>query len=192
MPNNFWKFLCAVFLFLLSGCTERIAQQPKQKKHPWHAGSERPYVIRGVKYYPQMYYEYNAKGYASWYGKESLGPTATGRQFDPEKMTAAHRTLPLPCIVEVENLQNHRRVRLLVNDRGPFAQTDKRIIDLSERAARQLGIRRRGYGRVRVRCLPKESKIAAMRYGRIPYETEPPWKRMRRRIEQAKFSKDRQ
>lgn len=186
MSNNFLKVICGVALALLSGCAEREVVPPP-KKHPWHAGSERPYVIKGVKYYPQMHYRYCEVGQASWYGRESLGPTATGRQFDPNKLTAAHRTLPLPCIVEVENLQNHRRIRVLVNDRGPFAQTDKRIIDLSERAARQLGLHRRGHGRVRVRCLPRESKIAALRYKRIPYDALPPWERNKKRIRNKKF-----
>lgn len=169
--KNIVKICCGVFVLLLSGCAERAVQKvpSKSQKHPWHAGSERPYVIRGVKYYPQLHYKYHAIGYASWYGMESLGPTATGRQFNPYKLTAAHRTLPLPCVVEVENLQNHKKIHVLVNDRGPFAQTDKRIIDLSMYAAKKLGIYQRGFGKVRVKCLPKQSRIAAVRYGRIPY-----------------------
>lgn len=165
-----------VILLFLSGCASNkicTDESCKKKKHPWHAGSERPYVIKGVKYYPQMHYKYCAIGMASWYGYESLGPTATGRQFDPRKMTAAHRTLPLPCIVEVENLKNHKKIRVLVNDRGPFVQTNKRIIDLSMAAAKRLGFYNKGSGRVKITCLPRESKIAALRYRRIPYPSGP-------------------
>ena len=166
------KIVSIVAMILLSGCVSEKKTEIKQG-HAWHAGSERPYIIKGVKYYPQMHYQYCAVGLASWYGYESLGPTATGRQFDPMKYTAAHRTLPLPCIVEVENLENHTRIVVLVNDRGPFAQTNKRIIDLSVAAAKALGFYQRGYGKVKVTCIPKKSKIAALRYKRIPYPSRP-------------------
>lgn len=169
-----WKCVRAGLLLALAACSSDIDIKQKQgKRHPWHAGSERPYVIRGVKYYPQMHYQYCAIGYASWYGDESLGSTATGRPFNPKLLTAAHRTLPLPCVVIVENLSNHRKIRVLVNDRGPFAQTNKRIIDLSKRAADILGFTGKGECKVKVTCLPKESQIAALRYRRIPYPTKP-------------------
>lgn len=169
--GNFVNICCGIFVLILSGCSERAVRKapPKSRKNPWHAGSERPYVIKGVKYYPQLHYRYNAVGFASWYGRESLGPTATGRPFNPYKLTAAHRTLPLPCVAEVENLKNHKKIQVLVNDRGPFAHTDKRIIDLSFWAAKKLGFHHRGLCKVRVKCLPKRSKIAAIQFGRIPY-----------------------
>jgi rare lipoprotein A len=144
------------------------------KKEPtvkyWHAGTERPYVINGVKYYPQVHYRYDAIGYASWYGYDCHGrPTATGRRFNKNFMTGAHRTLPLPCVVIVENLENGKKVKLLLNDRGPFADVRSRIIDVSQRAAELLGFRRKGLTKVRVTCLPKESAMAARKYKRIPY-----------------------
>lgn len=151
-------------LLLLSACSSE--HRPKY----WHAGSERPYRIKGVRYYPQTNYQYSAIGYASWYGPGFHGkPTSTGRRFDKNKLTAAHRTLPLPSVVIVENLENGRRVKLLVNDRGPFAYTNKRIIDVSQRAAEILGFKRKGHARVRVTCLPKESQLAALKYKRRPY-----------------------
>ncbi|MCR4624274.1 MAG: septal ring lytic transglycosylase RlpA family protein [Alphaproteobacteria bacterium] len=151
-------------LLLLSACSSEY--RPKY----WHAGSERPYVIKGIRYYPQTSYQYSAIGYASWYGYDCHGrPTATGRIFDKNKLTAAHRTLPLPSVVIVENLSNGRKVKLLVNDRGPFAHTDKRIIDVSQRAAEILGFKKRGHVKVRVTCLPKESQLAALKYKRKPY-----------------------
>jgi rare lipoprotein A len=136
----------------------------------WHAGSERPYVVNGVMYYPQVHYRYAAVGEASWYGYDCHGrPTATGRIFDKNKLTAAHRTLPLPSIVLVENLENGRKIKLLVNDRGPFAKTNRRIIDVSQRAAQLLGFRNKGFARVRVTCLPSASRMAAIIHGRKPY-----------------------
>lgn len=151
-------------LLLLSACSG------DQERKYWHAGSERPYEIRGVRYYPQTNYQYSAVGYASWYGPGFHGkPTSTGRRFDKNKLTAAHRTLPLPSVVIVENLSNGRKVKLLVNDRGPFAHTDKRIIDVSQKAAEVLGFKKRGFVKVRVTCLPKESQLAALRYKRRPY-----------------------
>jgi rare lipoprotein A len=164
------KNVILVALLLLAGCASE--EEPMVKY--WHSPTERPYVINGVKYYPQVHYKYDAIGYSSWYGYDCHGlPTATGRRFDKNGMTGAHRTLPLPCVVLVENLTNGRKVKLLLNDRGPFAKTDHRIIDVSQRAAELLGFRRRGYTKVRVTCLPTESVRAALRYRRKPYPLEP-------------------
>lgn len=130
--------------FTLIGLLLMAACSSDQGPRYWHAGSERPYEIRGVRYYPQTSYQYSAVGYASWYGPGFHGkPTSTGRIFDKNKLTAAHRTLPLPSVVIVENLSNGKKVKLLVNDRGPFADTDSRIIDLSQKAAEVLGFKKK-------------------------------------------------
>jgi rare lipoprotein A len=98
--------------------------------------------------------DYDVAGEASWYGDEFDGrPTATGERFDMFGLSAAHRTLPLHTFVEVTNLENGSRVILRVNDRGPFARTERRIIDLSYGAARRLGIVEQGVARVRVRAV---------------------------------------
>jgi len=90
-----------------------------------------------------------AVGSASWYGKAFAGrPTASGEIFDPKKLTAAHRTLPLGSVVRVVNLKNGRSVLVRVNDRGPF--TPGRILDCSEAAARALGFRRHGIAHVAI------------------------------------------
>ena len=98
---------------------------------------------------------YVEEGTASWYGGDDDGfagrPTASGEIFDPEQYTCAHRTLPLGCFVEVENLENHKRAVLRVNDRGPFVK--ERILDLSKRGARDLGLLDRGTSRVRIRSV---------------------------------------
>src|SRR5690242_4999234 len=87
-----------------------------------------------------------AVGLASWYGGELEGqPTASGEPFDPDRMTAAHPTLPFQTRLHVVNLANGRSVTVRVNDRGP---NNGRILDLSEAAARQLGMKGRGFARV--------------------------------------------
>ncbi|MFN4287034.1 MAG: septal ring lytic transglycosylase RlpA family protein [Brevundimonas sp.] len=113
-------------------------------------GTLRPYQIRGVWYHPAEDPDYDEVGLASWYGDAFHGrPTATGEIFDMHGLSAAHKTLPLPGLVEVTNLENGRTVILRLNDRGPFVEG--RIIDLSRQAAVELGLLERGVGRVRVR-----------------------------------------
>ena len=169
--RNNARFLKLATFFSLMFLLSCSSPDFHRKKH-WHAGSEKPYIIDGTKYYPQVHYKYSAVGEASWYGYDCHGrPTATGRRFEKDKLTAAHRTLPLPSVVIVENLENKKKVKLLVNDRGPFAKTNKRIIDVSQKAAEVLGFRKKGHARVRVTCLPNESQLAAIAYRRKPYST---------------------
>ena len=90
-------------------------------------------------------------GQASWYGPYHHGrPTASGERFSMYHMTAAHRTLPLGTAVAVTNLQTGRRAVVRINDRGPYVDPERRIIDLSRAAARRLGLEIPGVGRVRV------------------------------------------
>ena len=119
---------------------------------PIVSGTMRPYQIRGQWYRPAEDPGYDVTGMASWYGDQFNGrPTSTGEIFDMHALTAAHKTLPLPGLVEVTNLANGRSVVLRVNDRGPFV--DDRIIDLSRGAAEALDLLSRGVGQVRVRYL---------------------------------------
>ncbi|HIG75997.1 MAG TPA: septal ring lytic transglycosylase RlpA family protein [Bacteroidetes bacterium] len=93
-------------------------------------------------------------GEASYYGQELAGNrTASGERFDPEGLTAAHRTLPLGSRLRVTNPQTGESVIVRVNDRGPFAAD--RVVDVSERAARELGMLRAGTARVELELLPK-------------------------------------
>jgi len=93
-----------------------------------------------------------AGGEASFYGAELAGrPTASGERFNPEALTAAHRTLPLGSTVRVTNLRNGQSVVVRINDRGPFH--GNRVIDLSRRAAQELGFQRRGTARVQIELL---------------------------------------
>jgi rare lipoprotein A len=113
-------------------------------------GTMRPYQVNGHWYTPRADPHYNETGMASWYGAAHDGkPTSTGEIFDQWAISGAHKTLPIPCVVEVTNLANGRRIKVRLNDRGPFV--DGRIIDLSHAAAQRLGFDRQGVTRVRVR-----------------------------------------
>jgi rare lipoprotein A len=123
-------------------------------------GTEKPYQINGKWYYPHAQPDYDQVGVASWYGQQFHNHrTSDGEIFDQFAPSAAHKTLPLPCIVEVTNLANGRKMRLRVNDRGPFV--DERLIDLSRAAADQLGFEGRGTTRVRVRYISPAPPLAA-------------------------------
>ncbi len=118
------------------------------------------YSVNGQTYTPREDYEYDETGIASWYGDEFGGRrTANGEVFDPNELTAAHRTLPMPSLVRVTNLENGKSVVVRVNDRGPFASG--RIIDLSRRAAQLLGFDNSGTAKVRVSVLEPESRALA-------------------------------
>lgn len=101
---------------------------------------------------------YLAEGYASWYGQAFQGrSTANGERFDMHALTAAHRTLPMPSVVRVTNLENGQNLEVRVNDRGPFHK--RRIIDLSLEAARRLDFVDKGSVKVRVELLPEKSRL---------------------------------
>ncbi len=116
-----------------------------------------PYQVNNIWYYPQEDYDYREVGIASWYGPDfHNGVTANGEKYDMYALTAAHRTLPLPSIVKVTNLENGKSVVVRVNDRGPFV--NNRIIDVSKTAAEILGFDAQGTAKVRVEVLKDESK----------------------------------
>jgi rare lipoprotein A len=115
-----------------------------------------PYNVGGVWYYPARDLAYDETGIGSWYGDEFAGKlTANGEIFDPQKITAAHKTLPMPSVVRVTNLDNGRSLVVRVNDRGPFVPG--RIIDLSRESARLLGFKDQGLAKVRVKLLAEQS-----------------------------------
>ena len=79
-----------------------------------------PYQVAGVWYYPERNLKYDETGVGSWYGDEFAGRlTANGEIFDPNKVSAAHKTLPMPSVVRVTNLDNGKSLVVRVNDRGP-------------------------------------------------------------------------
>jgi len=107
---------------------------------PINPGTSQDYSVNGKNYRiikdPSNYSEV---GLATWYGEEAQGNrTATGETYDPDALTAAHPTLPLPSYVRVTNIANGRQIVVRVNDRGPY--TPGRIIDLSRAAGDRLNI----------------------------------------------------
>jgi len=99
---------------------------------------------------------YDEVGEASWYDESSYfglvrGDTSLGEKVKPFALSAAHKTLPIPCRVKVSNLENGKSVKLRVNDRGPFIPG--RIIDVTPRAAGKLGFKKQGLIQVRVEVL---------------------------------------
>jgi rare lipoprotein A len=98
-------------------------------------------------------------GIASWYGADFHGrKTANGEVYDKEKLTCAHRTLSFGTFLRVRNLDNGSSVVVRVNDRGPFAKN--RVIDLSEAAARIVGMIPTGTARVSLTAIPEEEALA--------------------------------
>jgi len=114
-------------------------------------GNAPSYVVQGRRYYTlKSSRGFVQQGIASWYGTRFHGhKTANGETYDMYKMTAAHKTLPLPSFMIVRNLDNGREITVRVNDRGPFV--DGRIIDLSYAAATKLGIQGSGTAQVEIR-----------------------------------------
>lgn len=124
---------------VLAACTG--APEPSIASHEEVAPAEEPAPL------------YDEIGKASWYGRYHQGRrTASGERFDMNKLTAAHRTLPLGTEARITNLENGKSVEVTVNDRGPYVKG--RAIDLSARAAQMLGMKKQGLATVRIEVLP--------------------------------------
>jgi rare lipoprotein A len=168
---------------VLASCAEtelvtNTAKEIKQAATPAETKAQpvykigKPYQVDGVWYYPGEDYEYSGTGIASWYGPEFDGkPTANGEIFDMNEVTAAHKTLPLPSVVRVTNLENGRSLLVRINDRGPFV--NGRIIDLSRRSAQLLGYEAAGTAKVRVEIEADQSRQLAAALPRDPGEAVP-------------------
>lgn len=137
----------------MEGGTPNLEDAVVRAEPPSRYGNPPSYVVFGKRYYTmKSALGYRERGIASWYGTKFHGRrTSSGERYDMYRMTAAHKSLPLPTYVEVRNLQNGRTAILRVNDRGPFHEG--RIIDLSYAAALKLDILRTGTGLVEVRAL---------------------------------------
>jgi len=173
--------LAAAISFLQTGCSTNISYRPfpnvrvsvpvsipypgTARLPSGHGGTKktgRPYRVAGRTYYPLASAAgYDRTGIASWYGRKFHGrKTANGERYDMYALSAAHKTLPLPTLVRVTNLENGRQVIVRVNDRGPYVKN--RLIDLSYAAARQLGFASKGTARVRVQALERGRPTALM------------------------------
>ena len=105
-------------------------------------------VVAACHHEPQKHGD-TFRGMASWYNEPQM--TASGERFNKNALTAAHRTLPMGTHVRVTNTRNGRSVVVRINDRGPYSKS--RIIDLSEAAARQLGMIDAGVAPVQLEVL---------------------------------------
>lgn len=126
------------------------------------------YQVDGRRYYVLATAEgYVATGVASWYGPNFDGlKTSDGDRYDMYAMTAAHKTLPLPCYVRVTNLSNGRSIVVKVNDRGPFVAN--RLIDLSYVAAAKLDMLGTGTALVEVRAITPDTPLPITRVAESP------------------------
>lgn len=125
-----------------------------------HSGyMTRSYTVRGQTYHPMSVEQalgYKESGVCSWYDESSFfglrrGNTSLGEKVQPWHLTGAHKTLPLPCLVKVTNLENGKSVKLRINDRGPFISG--RLLDVTPRAAKKLGFHEKGLTQTRVEVL---------------------------------------
>jgi rare lipoprotein A len=124
-----WIGLPLIGMMLVSGCTS-LEQTPTKESPP------------------------TTTGVASYYGDEFRGRvTASGERYDPAKLTAAHLSYPLGTRVRVTNIHNGRSVVVRINDRGPYKAS--RIIDLSARAAKEIGLLANGITKVSVQVVAK-------------------------------------
>ncbi|MCB9983005.1 MAG: septal ring lytic transglycosylase RlpA family protein [Rhodospirillales bacterium] len=166
------RFIVLLFTILyaglLSGCAEveLASHVAKQMPIPSDSKSEgafkvgTPYKVAGQWYKPRESYSFEQTGTASWYGPKFHGKkTANGETFDKYAVTAAHKTLQMPSLIRVTNLENGRSIVARVNDRGPFSKN--RILDVSERGAELLGFKNQGTARVKIQVLSEESRHAA-------------------------------
>ena len=119
----------------------------------------RSYQVRGQHYQPMSVdaaLDFEETGTCSWYNESSFfglrrGTTSLGEKVMPWHLTGAHKTLPLPCLVKVTNLENGKSVKVRINDRGPFIPG--RILDVTPRAAKKLGFYGDGLTETRVEVL---------------------------------------
>jgi len=172
-PSLASLLLIAVTALALGACTSGVSRYSHgsgaygKSSLPSGKGGYRktgkPYTIAGNTYYPlQSAAGYDRSGVGSWYGRDFHGKlTANGEHYDMHAMSAAHKTLPLPTMVRVTNLENGRSIVVRVNDRGPFVKS--RIIDLSYAAAHTLGYDKQGTARVRVQALEGSNSYASSR-----------------------------
>jgi rare lipoprotein A len=177
--------LLLVTLFILSGCTFGVPMgngpggssgtdnieldSSGKSKH----GNPNSYVVFGKRYFVMKSARgFVQRGTASWYGPDFHGKrTSSGETYNMNAMTAAHKTLPLPTMVRVENLSNGKTAIVKVNDRGPFV--NDRIIDLSQAAAKKLGVIGPGTAQVEITALTSTDIKTAASEPRPPVRAIP-------------------
>ena len=151
-PQRQWLRLSAAVLacILTASCA---------RPSGYHGYMTRGYTVRGQSYQPmsvEQALDFKETGICSWYNESKWfglkrGNTSLGEKVMPWHLTGAHKTLPLPCLVQVTNLENGRSVKLRINDRGPFIPG--RHLDVTPRAAKKLGFKHQGLTTTRLEVL---------------------------------------
>ena len=160
--NVVFLIFCSSFLF--TGCSTKqtydyssyrkdTGDKSINNSEAMHRATMRPYNVFGIRYYPFVANVGDQfDGIASWYGPDfHAKKTSNGEIYNMYAMTAAHKTLPMNTVVRVDNLDNGRSTIVRINDRGPFVAG--RIIDLSNKAAHEIDMVRKGTARVKVTVL---------------------------------------
>ncbi len=159
-PRHLTRLALALLMLVVVAACSDTRDYGKGSGTPGQYKVGEPYEIDGIQYVPREDFKYSETGIASWYGPGFEGRrTANGETFDPGELTAAHRTLPMPSLARVTNLDNGKSVVVRINDRGPFA--NNRIIDMSQRSAELLGFAGQGTAKVRVDIMEIESRAIA-------------------------------
>lgn len=153
---GFLLALAALAALLLAGCAPISLSGGQQRGG---GGSGKPYTVRGKTYRPYTTANgFTELGVASWYGPGFHGKqTANGERYNQNAMTAAHKLLPFNTDIRVTNLDNGRSTMVRINDRGPFVAN--RVIDLSRRAAEQIGMIASGTARVRLEAVGNKKPV---------------------------------
>ncbi|MDA3946189.1 MAG: septal ring lytic transglycosylase RlpA family protein [Helicobacteraceae bacterium] len=133
----------------------------------------RPYTVFGKRYYPtKVRVGETFSGVSSWYGPDFDGKaTSSGEIYDMHDLTAAHKTLPMNTIVKVTNMENRKSVVVRINDRGPFVAT--RIIDLSNKAAHEIDMVKKGTANVRLEIIGFKDRNDKKTETKLAFNTTP-------------------
>ncbi|PRM96405.1 septal ring lytic transglycosylase RlpA family protein [Aliarcobacter cryaerophilus] len=166
LSNRIYSIAFLIFCssFLFTGCSTKqtydynsyrkdTGDKSINNSEAMHRATMRPYNVFGIRYYPFVANVGDKfDGIASWYGPDfHAKKTSNGEIYNMYAMTAAHKTLPMNTVVKVDNLDNGRSTIVRINDRGPFVTG--RIIDLSNKAAHEIDMVRKGTARVKVTVL---------------------------------------
>ncbi|AYJ79845.1 hypothetical protein AN286_06650 [Aliarcobacter cryaerophilus ATCC 43158] len=166
LSNRIYSITFLIFCssFLFTGCSTKqtydynsyrkdTGDKSINNSEAMHRATMRPYNVFGIRYYPFVANVGDKfDGIASWYGPDfHAKKTSNGEIYNMYAMTAAHKTLPMNTVVRVDNLDNGRSTIVRINDRGPFVAG--RIIDLSNKAAHEIDMVRKGTARVKVTVL---------------------------------------
>ena len=166
LSNRIYSVAFLIFCssFLFTGCSTKqtydyssyrkdTGDKSINNSEAMHRATMWPYNVFGIRYYPFVANVGDQfDGIASWYGPDfHAKKTSNGEIYNMYAMTAAHKTLPMNTVVRVDNLDNGRSTIVRINDRGPFVAG--RFIDLSNKAAHEIDMVRKGTARVKVTVL---------------------------------------